>query len=414
MAARLAGAGVSPWRSSMARVAAYISIAMMRVRLSTAVRSLRAADQPIETWSSCMAEEGIESAEAGTASRFISLTRAACVYWAIIRPESTPASSARNGGRPCERFLSSSRSVRRSAMEPRSAAAMARKSRTYATGAPWKLPLDSTRPSGSTTGLSTEEASSREATRAACAMVSRPAPATCGAQRTEYASCTRGADSSWKCPVSPESFRTAAMFAAEAPWPGCGRMACSSGASTFSVPRSASRVSAAVMSADLYSLSRSARAMTSMPSMPSVPLRRARPSFSFSTTGWIPASASSSPAGRTTPSGPSASPSPIRVSAQCESGARSPEQPSEPYSWTTGVMPALSTSAIVCATDGRTPVCPEATVFRRRNIRARTTSRSTRGPMPAACERTMLRCSWARSSGLMCREARAPKPVDTP
>ena len=76
----------------MARVAAYSSTAMIRVRLSTAVRSLRAADQPIETWSSCIAEDGIESAEAGTASRFISLTSAACVYWAIISPESTPAS----------------------------------------------------------------------------------------------------------------------------------------------------------------------------------------------------------------------------------------------------------------------------------------------------------------------------------
>ena len=111
----------------------------------------------METWSSCIADDGMESAEAGTASRFISLTSAACVYCAIISPESTPASSARNGGRPCERFLSSSRSVRRSAMEPRSAATMARKSRTYATGAPWKLPLDSTRPSGSTTGLSTAD-----------------------------------------------------------------------------------------------------------------------------------------------------------------------------------------------------------------------------------------------------------------
>ena len=33
---------------------------------STARRSLRAADQPIETWSSCMAEDGIESTDAGT------------------------------------------------------------------------------------------------------------------------------------------------------------------------------------------------------------------------------------------------------------------------------------------------------------------------------------------------------------
>ena len=39
-------------------------------------------------------------------------------------------------------------------------------------------------------------------------------------------------------------------------------------------------------------------AISSMPSMPSVPLRRARPSFSRSSTGLIPCSASSSPAGR--------------------------------------------------------------------------------------------------------------------
>ncbi|CAM5397782.1 hypothetical protein SFUMM280S_02524 [Streptomyces fumanus] len=69
---------------------------------------------------------------------------------------------------------------------------------------------------------------------------------------------------------------------------------------------------------------------------------------------------------------------------------------------------------MVHATSGRTPVRPEQTVFSRRNISARTTSRSTRGPIPAACERTMLRWSCARSSGLMCRVARAPKPVLTP
>ena len=50
------------------------------------------------------------------------------------------------------------------------------------------------------------------------------------------------------------------------------------------------------------------------------------------------------------------------------------------------------------ATTGRTPVCPEHTVLSRRNISARTTSRSTRGPMPAACERTMLRWSAVRRS----------------
>ena len=41
---------------------------------------------------------------------------------------------------------------------------MARKSAAKPSGAPWKLPVDSTRPSGSTTGLSTTDASSRAAT----------------------------------------------------------------------------------------------------------------------------------------------------------------------------------------------------------------------------------------------------------
>ena len=43
---------------------------------STARRSLRAADQPIDTWSSCIADDGIESTLAGTASRLSSDTSA--------------------------------------------------------------------------------------------------------------------------------------------------------------------------------------------------------------------------------------------------------------------------------------------------------------------------------------------------
>ena len=34
--------------------------------------------------------------------------------------------------------------------------------------------------------------------------------------------------------------------------------------------------------------------------------------------------------------------------------------------------------------------------------------------MPAACERMSERCSWARSSGEMCRLASAPNPVEMP
>ena len=149
------------------------------------MRSFRAAPQPIDTWSSCIALVGSESTLAGAASRRFSATIAACVYWASISPESTPGSAARNGGSPCERVASSSRSVRRSAIAPTSAAAIARKSQAYPTGAPWKLPHDSTRPSGSTIGLSIAACSSAPATRSAWSSVSRAAPTTWGAQRSE-------------------------------------------------------------------------------------------------------------------------------------------------------------------------------------------------------------------------------------
>ena len=107
-------------------------------------------------------------------------------------------------------------------------------------------------------------------------------------------------------------------------------------------------------------------------------------------------------------------PSPIKASAQCASGARSPEQPSEPYSCTIGVMPADSSAAYVVATTGRTPVRPVASVESRSSISARTTSRSTSSPEPAACERISPRCSASRFSTGMCSVASAPKPVDTP
>ena len=111
--APVAGAGVSGDRRSMPR-AAVAARPPARASWVSAVRSLRAADQPIDTWSSCIAEVGIVSALAGTASRRHSATRAAAVYWAIIRPLSTPGSWARNGGRPWLRAASRNRSPPRS------------------------------------------------------------------------------------------------------------------------------------------------------------------------------------------------------------------------------------------------------------------------------------------------------------
>jgi hypothetical protein len=104
----------------------------------------------------------------------------------------------------------------------------------------------------------------------------------------------------------------------------------------------------------------------------------------------------------------------MTASAACASGARSPEQPSEPNSRTTGVMPAFSSPAYGLRRRGRTPVRPVISVRSRSSIRPRTTSASTSSPELAACERIRLRCSWVREAAGMCREASAPKPVETP
>src|SRR5207249_4414678 len=147
-----------------------------------------------------MPEVGTESTLAGAARRRFSATSAAAVYCATMRPEFTPGSWARKGGKPCERCGSSMRSTRRSAIEPTSAAAMARKSAANASGSPWKLPFDSTSPSSSTIGLSIADDSSTAEIRRANSSVSRAAPATCGLQRTEYESCTACCE--WRCEVT--------------------------------------------------------------------------------------------------------------------------------------------------------------------------------------------------------------------
>ena len=66
------------------------------------------------------------------------------------------------------------------------------------------------------------------------------------------------------------------------------------------------------------------------------------------------------------------------------------------------------------ATTGRAPERPIASERARRNIIARTTSRSTGGPMPAACERISERWSSSRRSAGIQVPASEPKPVDTP
>ena len=189
-------------------------------------------------------------------------------------------------------------------------------------------------------------ASSQFATLRACAMVSRAAPATWGAHRSEYASWTRGQSGPLWLATMGESASIRVMFAAATAWPGCGRSACRCGANTLSVPSRPSTLIAAEMSASTSSRSRSASARTSCPSMPSVPLIRARPSFSARTIGSRPCALSASAAATSSPSAVRTCPSPMIASATCASGARSPEQPRLPYSWTTGVRPAESSRRV--------------------------------------------------------------------
>ena len=151
-----------------------------------------------------------------------------------------------------------------------------------------------------------------------------------------------------------------------------------------------------------------------MPRMPSVPLMSARPSLARSVTGSRPSAASASRVGPSRPSRSHTSPSPIRARAQWASGARSPLAPSEPCSRTTGVMPAPSRASCRSTSSGRAPERAIARLRARSSSMARTTSCSTRSPMPAAWDRTSATCSSAVRSGAITVSARAPKPVVTP
>ena len=281
--------GCSGPRRSRARAAVRYSTATTRASPSTERRSLRAADQPIETWSSCIALLGIESTLAGFASRFSSETIAAWVYCAIMWPESTPGSWARNGGSPWLRVRSRNRSVRRS----RDRRHVGRDDRQEVEHVGDRRPVEVA------VGLDPavvehdrvvdgrgQLARRRPARRGRRCRGRRRAPAaSSAASRRPAPGCSPGRGG-WR--RSPEPASSRVRFAAEAACPGCGRSACRSAANTRSVASWPSTLIAAVMSAALSSIRRSAIAITSMPSIPSVPLISARPSLASSSTGVEP------------------------------------------------------------------------------------------------------------------------------
>ena len=96
-----------------------------------------------------------------------------------------------------------------------------------------------------------------------------------------------------------------------------------------SLPRVASTVSAPITSADSSTGSNVISACSASAVDVCVPLISARPSLACSVSGAMPAFSSAASAGTRAPS-TSISPSPISASVMCDSGARSPDAPTEP------------------------------------------------------------------------------------
>ena len=108
------------------------------------------------------------------------------------------------------------------------------------------------------------------------------------------------------------------------------------------------------------------------------------------------------------------SPSPSKASVMCDSGARSPEAPTEPCEGMWGTRPALNTSNNFWITTGRTPECARPRLAALSARMSRTTGAAIGSPTPTLCERMRLRCRAARSSAPMRVRASLPKPVLTP
>ena len=213
-------------------------------------RSLRAAAQPIDTWSSCIAERR-DRVDAGRHRQPLELgddRGLRCTARSCGRSRRRGRRRGTAAGRAM-RAGSSIRSVRRSLIDARSATrspgSPARRRRARRGSCRW------TRPGRrrATTGLSIGRGELAAATSAACVEGVAGRAGTCGAQRSEYASCTRVSPCRGATPRSRTRRAARAGSAADAAWPGCGRSACRSAANTRSVPSSASTLIAAAMSA---------------------------------------------------------------------------------------------------------------------------------------------------------------------
>ena len=233
---------------------------------------------------------------AGMARWRFSATSAAAVTCGIMKPEFRPGRGVRKAGRP-DSAGSTSMAIRRSASEPISQIAMAIMSAAKATGSAWKLPPETTSPvSANTSGLSLTPFASTASVAAACRSRSRQAPITCGWQRRQYGSCTRGS-SGPRCEARmalPSINARSAAAASICPrWP---RTAWMRGSNGPSLPFAASVASAPVTSAVCKARSASNSPASASAVLTWVPLSSASPSLGPSSSGASPCRASAADA----------------------------------------------------------------------------------------------------------------------
>src|SRR5437016_2410063 len=219
--------GVRGFRNSSPCAAASSSIATMRVAFARMRSAFQAALIPMGTTSSWLPSVGTDCTLAGVASTRQSATSAAATIWAVMNPDSTPGSRARNAGSPDDRSGFTIRSRRRSASPASVANAIPRTSSARAIGCPWKLPPESTSASN-TSGLSVAAFNSTATSRSAKAMPSPTAPNTWGEQRIEYASSTIGRKPSARNPLpsSPSPIIASARCASGARSPDAPTLPC--------------------------------------------------------------------------------------------------------------------------------------------------------------------------------------------
>jgi hypothetical protein len=115
------------------------------------------------------------------------------------------------------------------------------------------------------------------------------------------------------------------------------------------------------------------------------PLMAARPSRASKVMTGMPALSIAALPGIRSPS-KKASPSPISTRAIWAMGERSPQAPTEPLSYMTGVTPRLSISMKVWVSTGRWPEWPWQWTLMREAMAPRETSSGSGSPSPAAWE----------------------------